>query len=414
MDAVAAALDFTRTGSIARVSRRTPQYRRILLLLAAGGLANFAAVYFPQPLLPQLAESFGVSVGSTGLALSVATAAMMLGLLIAAPVSDRLGRVPTMGGSLVIAGILTAASALSPTWEVFLLLRAGAGVALAALPAVAIAYLRDVVHDDAQLEANATYITGTAIGGALGRLAPLPLAALGGWQLVTIVLGALSVAIGVVVWALLPGDRAPAQSLTVRDLLGGALSSLRDPVILVLCLIGALNMAVFVGLYNAVSFRLDAPPFSLGAAEALVYLAHPLGISAPTLFRRVAARRGRATATLVGVGAMLVAIGVLLVPSAITVFAGLGILTFAFLGTHSILTGWVVGRAHAVGRSTARASSAYLLLYYLGSTLSGTASTHLWESGGWSAVTVLAVVAIAVAGALCLLVSRRARRPAGA
>ena len=412
MDDMATALDLTPTGSIARVGRRTARYRRILLVLAAGGLANFAVVYFPQPLLPQLATAFSVEPAATGLALSVATGAMLLGLIVAAPLSDRIGRVPAMGGSLVVAGLFCALGAAAPTWEAFLALRAGAGFTLAVLPAVALAYLRDVVHDDAQLEANSIYISGTALGGALGRLAPLPLAALGGWQLVMVVLGALSVAVGVIVWTMLPRDAAEHRTLRVGDVLGGALSSLRDPVILALCVVGGLNMALFVGLYNAVPFRLDAPPFSLGAAEVLVYLAYPIGIAAPGVFRRIAARRGRGAATLVGACALLFATAVLWMPSVVAVFVGLGILTFAFLGAHSILSGWVVERAHAVGRSTARASSAYLLVYYLGSTLSGTASTHVWQSGGWDAVIALAA-AIGVCGlVLAIVVRRRTARTA--
>lgn len=410
---MATALELTPTGSIARVGRRTARYRRILLVLAAGGLANFAVVYFPQPLLPQLASALAVEPGATGLALSVATAAMMLGLVVAAPLSDRIGRVPAMGGSLMVAGVLCALGAVAPTWGVFLALRAGAGFALAVLPAVALAYLRDVVHEDAQLEANSIYISGTALGGAVGRLAPLPLAALGGWQLVMIVLGALSVTVGALVWALLPRDAAEPRALRVGDVLGGALSSLRDPVTLALCAIGGLNMALFVGLYNAVPFRLDAPPFSLGAAEVLVYLAYPIGIAAPAVFRRIAARRGRAAATLVGALALLAATGVLAAPSVVAVFAGLGILTFAFLGTHSILSGWVVDRAHESGRSTARASSAYLLVYYLGSTLAGTASTHLWQGGGWDAVIALAAAVGAAGLVLGLVVRRRGVRAGG-
>lgn len=404
----ATVLDHTPTGSIMRVPARSPRFVRIVGLLAAGGLANFAVVYFPQPILPQIGESFRVDAGVTGLALSVTTAAMLVGLLLAGPVSDRIGRVAAMSGSLVFTGILAVLCALAPTWEVFLALRAAAGLTLAVVPAVAIAYLRDVVREDAHSRANALYISGTAMGGALGRLAPLPLAALGGWQLVTVVLGILSLVVGVLVWMTLPRDGAARVPLRIGDLLGGSLASLRDPVILAICVIGGLNMVAFVGLYNAVPFRLNAPPFSLGSAEVLVYLAYPIGIAAPGLFHRMSTRWGRATASIVGAVALLVASAVLLVPSFLGVFAGLGLLAVAFLGTHSVLSGWVVTRAHAVGRSTSRASSAYLLSFYIASTLSGTASTHVWASSGWGAVIVLAAVSLVASLVLCVVL--RARR----
>lgn len=398
----ATVLDRTPTGSIARVAAGTPSYRRLVGLLAAGGLANFAVIYFPQPLLPAIASSFGVDAGASGLAISATTAAMLLGLLLSAPLSDRIGRVTAMGGSLVAAGILSVACGFAPTWEVFLALRAAGGLALAVLPAVALAYLRDAVRNDAHGRANALYISGTALGGAVGRLAPLPLAAIGGWQVVSVVLGALSVIIGVLVWWALPRDGAVSMPLRIGDLLGGTLASLRDPVILAVCAAGALAMATFVGLYNAVPFRLDAPPFSLGAAEVLVYFAYPLGILAPGLFHRMSRRLGRALTSGLGALATLAAIALLIVPNVVAVFAGLGLLTAAFLGTHSVLTGWVVARAQTVGRSTSRASSAYLLTYYLGSTLSGAASTHLFADAGWTAVIVLATGLTAVCGVLFL------------
>ena len=38
-------------------------YRRIVVALMAGGLANFSLMYFVQPLLPLLAAHYGVSAG---------------------------------------------------------------------------------------------------------------------------------------------------------------------------------------------------------------------------------------------------------------------------------------------------------------------------------------------------------------
>lgn len=407
----ASVLDHTPTGSIARVAAGSPVFARVVGLLAAGGLANFAVIYYPQPLLPEIARSFGVDPGASGLALSATTGAMLVGLLLAGPISDRVGRVPAMGASMILGGLLCGAGAFAPTWELFLASRTAAGLVLAVLPAIALAYLRDVIRDDAHGRANALYISGTALGGAVGRLVPLPLAALGGWQLVTVILGGACVVVGALLWVTLPRDGVDAVPLRVGDLLGGTVSSLRDPVILAICLMGGLLMAAFVGLYNAVPFRLDAPPFSLGAAEVFIYVAYPIGVLAPGVFHRATRRIGRAATVAVAGVAMLGAVALLLAPSVVAVFVALGLLTFAFLGTHSVLSGWVVARAQEMGRSTSRASSAYLLTYYLGSTVSGTASTHLWDSAGWPAVLILAAAVILLA-LLTLPLVFLARRPA--
>lgn len=376
------------------------QYRRVLATLSLGGLANFALIYFVQPLLPQFARAYQVSEGVTGAALSAATLAMIVGLFLAGPIADWLGRVWVMAGSLVLSGLFTIACALAPTWEVFLAFRAASGLALAGLPVIALAYLRDKVDNAAHAKANALYIAGTAMGGALGRLAPGPLSELGGWQVSAFVLGAFSVVIGVTVLILLPLRDDRGGALEIRDVLFGTFAVLRNGQIALICTLGFAIMAVFVGAYNAISLRLEAAPFNMGAEAAVVYLAYPIGILAPAVFRRVADRVGRETTVVSGLLFMGAAVAVTSPNLVTTVLVGLGLLTFAFMGSHSMLSGWVVDRAHRLGLNTARASSAYLVFYYAGSTVSGTLSTHLWSDFGWPAV-MLWSAAIVVAGLLC-------------
>lgn len=387
----------------------SPQYRRILGTLALGGLANFALIYFVQPLLPEFARTFQVSEGATGAALSSTTLAMMLGLLLAGPLADALGRIWVMSGSLVLSGLLTLACTLAPNWEVFLVLRALSGLALAGLPAIALAYLRDQVDNAAHAGANALYIAGTAMGGALGRLLPQPLSEIGGWQISAWVLGALSVVIGVVVVLVLPRDRGSRHRVPVHDVLFGTFTVLRNGQVALICVLGAVIMAIFVGAYNAIALRLEAAPFNLGSEAAVVYLAYPVGIFAPAVFRRLGQRLGRPGTVTAGLMLMAVAVSVTSPNLVATAMFGLGLLTFAFMGTHSVLSGWVVDRAHRMRLSTARASSAYLVLYYAGSTVSGTLSTHLWSSFGWVSVTLFSA-ALVVVGLVCAAAVARLQR----
>lgn len=390
----------------------SPGYRRVLAMLSLGGLANFALIYFVQPLLPEFARGFGVADGSTGAALSATTIAMILGLLIAGPLADHLGRIWVMSGSLVLSGVLSAACAAAPSWEIFLILRAAAGVALAGLPAIALAYLREQISSASHARANAVYIMGTGLGGAAGRLLPGPLAGLGGWQLVTIVLGVLSVVVGIAVILLLPADRPAPFRVSAADLLLGTFSLLRSGQVALVCGLGFTSMAVFVGVYNAVSLRVEAPPFSLTPEQATVlYLAYPVGLLAPALSRRLADRVGRPAAVILGLLGMALGAALTIPEGAVPIMAGLGLLTFAFFTAHSVCSGWAVDRAHRSGLDAARASSLYLIFYYAGSSISGTAATHLWSAAGWGGVLAL-MAGWLVLGLVCavLLAERTGRR----
>lgn len=386
-------------------------YRRLLTVLSLGGLANFALIYFVQPLLPEFVGAFGVDEGATGAALSATTMAMILGLLLAGPLADHLGRIWVMSGSLIASGVLSAVCAVAPSWEIFLILRAAAGVALAGLPAIALAHLREKVASSSHAKANAIYIMGTGLGGAAGRLLPGPLAGLGGWQLVTIVLGMFSVLIGVAVMLLLPGDRPSRFPFSLGDIVTGTFSLLRSGRIALVCGLGFASMAVFVGIYNAVSLRLEAEPFSMTPEQAAVlYLAYPAGLLAPAVSRRLADRTGRPAAVILGIAGMTAGAALTTPDAVLPILLGLGLMTFAFFAAHSVCSGWAVDGAHRHGMDTARASSLYLIFYYAGSSVSGTLSTQIWSASGWGGVLALTGLWIGLGLACALLLARQTRR----
>jgi YNFM family putative membrane transporter len=385
----------------------TRSYRRLVIALMAGGLANFSLMYFVQPLLPMLAAHYGVSAGDSAHALSITTLTILVGLGVAGPLADRLGRVNVMRWSLLASGVLGLVSAFAPTWTTLLVSRGLMGITLAGLPVAALAYLREEVRTTSHARANATYIAGTAIGGAAGRLLPGPLAALGGWELAAVVVSAITIAAGLALYVLLPqSQRYERRSVGMRTALFGSVAALRDPVVALICVAAFAAMGVMVGVYNAIGFRLQAAPFSLGTAASLIYLAYPVGILAPQVMRRLSARTSRGVA--VTSATLLLALSVLVVslPSLVGVFIGLGFVTFAFLGTHSLLSGWVVDRAKRRGIGTAQASSAYLLTYYLGSTVAGVVATQQWESHGWTGVEWLALGLAAAAIVSAVLAAR--------
>ena len=128
-----------------------PGFGRAAVAVFLAGIAVFATLYAPQALLPELARSFGVSPASSTLVISVSTGALAVGLLVLGPVSDRRGRTGILQASLASAAVLAVLIALAPAWGVLLVLRGLQGFALAGLPAVAVAYLREELHPGGQL-----------------------------------------------------------------------------------------------------------------------------------------------------------------------------------------------------------------------------------------------------------------------
>jgi MFS transporter, YNFM family, putative membrane transport protein len=394
-----------------RLRHGDPGMRRVSLGLFAAGLATFALLYTPQPLLPLLTTAFRVSPAAASLAMSAGTGALALAVIPVSTLSEVCGRRAVMTVSVLAAAVLGLLAPLSPNLPVLVGIRVLEGFALAGVPATAMAYLAEEVEKSHLGRAMGLYIAGNAIGGLSGRVIAGILADRAGWRVATAGVSVLALASAVVFAVVLPRSAffTPA-AFRPRALLGTLGRNLADTGLLRLYLIGFALMGAFVTVYNYLTFRLSAPPFGLSTsvigALFTVYLA---GTWSSTMAGRLADRAGRYRVLVAGV---LVAIGgvALTLPASLAwIVAGLVVLTAGFFAAHSVASGWVGGRARV---APAQASALYLCLYYLGSSAAGSAGGVFWSGGGWPAVVAFAAALLAVAlGCALSLVTRKPRSP---
>ena len=154
------------------------------------GFSTFSLLYSVQPLLPLFAHDFALSAEAASLAVSLATGPLAVAILFAGLVSDRWGRRPIMVAAMFAAGALTLATAAAPNWGTILVLRLLTGLALAGVPAVAMAYVSEEVHALSVGSAMGLYIAGSAIGGMAGRLFVSLVTGVAGWHWALAVNGA--------------------------------------------------------------------------------------------------------------------------------------------------------------------------------------------------------------------------------
>jgi YNFM family putative membrane transporter len=380
--------------------------RRVAVALFAAGLGTFALLYSTQALLPVLSRDFGVSPAMAALSLAVTTAGVGVGLIPAAWLSDAVGRTPVMTLSLVCSAALGLLGALAPSFGVLLVLRALEGLALAGLPAVAMAYLAEEVHPNALGGAVGLYIGGNAIGGMTGRLLAGGLADAGGWRAAIAGVGLMGVVCALVLLRVLPASRnfRARRATSPRQALRHLRGPLADPGLLRLDAMGALLMGTFVAVYNGLGFRLAAAPFHLSpAALALVFLVYPVGSASSASAGRLADRVGRRTVLPLGVLLTFGGLALTATASLPLIVVGVATLTAGFFAGHSVASSWVGRRAAG---SAGQASALYLLAYYAGSSVAGPLAGTAWSADRWNGVLLIAAAMLGVA----LLVSLRLRR----
>ena len=361
-----------------------PEYRKLSVALFAAGLATFALLYSTQPLLPQLVDAFHVSPSQSAFSVSFATFGLGLALLVAGPASEVIGRTNLMRWSVAATSFFALLSAFAPTWHTLLALRGLQGIAMAGLPAVAMAYLREEVHQDSHARASGLYIAGTAVGGMAGRLIAGGLSDLGGWRFATGGIAAVGVLCAAVVWLLLPASRNfhpnPARPNS---------RVLRDPALLALYGIAATAVGAFVAVYNGAVFRLSGSPYQLSAGAAgLVFCVYLLGSAGSATAGTLADRYGRRTVVPIGCLITLAGVAITLAAPLPLIVLGLAVMTAGFFAVHGVASGWVPARAHASGVGTGQASSMYLFSFYLGSSVFGGLAGTAWSRSGWTGVAV--------------------------
>jgi YNFM family putative membrane transporter len=290
-----------------------------------------------------------------------------------------------------------------PTWPLLLGLRVLQGFALAGLPAVGVAYLREELHASVSARAIGLFVSGNAIGGLTGRLLGGLLVGLGGWRAALAGIAVLSVGCTIAVRVLLPPSRlfrpVPRDRPVVRQLA----DAFTDPVLLGLYGVAALLMGAFVAVYNAATFRLEAPPYALAPAVAgLVFVAYLLGSASSAAAGELAGRVGRRPVVPVAVAIMGGGIALTVAGPLWLFVAGLCVLTVGFFAAHSVASGWVAVRAAAGARAVGQAAALYSFWYYVGSSVGGTLAGRAWDAAGWPAVAEF--TGVLAAGALVLSV----------
>jgi predicted MFS family arabinose efflux permease len=303
----------------------------------------------------------------------------------------------------------------APSFGLVVAGRAVEGLLVAGVPAVAMAYLTEMltVSGDASAvpRAAGTYVAGTSMGGLLGRLVTGGVAELFGWRAgVGAVAVACLVATAVFVW-LAPRDRVPPAG--IRGLRSGdapadggrpgRLRALLSPRLLVLDAQGLLLMGGFVAVYNYLGFRLVDDPFGLSSGVvSLVFLAYLAGTWSSARTGRLVGRHGRRRVLLVSTGVMAAGVTATLSGWLPVVLAGLVVLTAGFFGAHAVASGWT---PVAAPRARTQAAAVYNLAYYAGSSVFGWLGGVWFALAGWPGTVgmVLALVALAAGLAAAML-----------
>ena len=182
------------------------------LSLAAFGSAISLRV--TDPLLPALAQEFGISLGQASYLITVFSLAYGAAQLFFGPIGDRFGKYLVIACACVACAITALFCGLAPSYPVLLLTRLMAGATAAAIIPLSMAWIGDVVPYEERQPVLAQFLIGQILGVSAGVLFGGLAADYLGWRVPFFTVAAGFIAISITLFSL--NRRLPERAKIVH------------------------------------------------------------------------------------------------------------------------------------------------------------------------------------------------------
>ena len=363
------------------------------------GFTAFLSLYATQPLLPLFERVFGADHFTSSLTVTATT----IGVALAAPLVGRIADVVGKRRVIVSAAVLLASTTLlaatSGSLHQVIAWRFAQGLVTPGVFAVAVAYIHDRWEGARAATTTAAYVTGTVVGGFIGRVVGGQAASVWGWRASFVAVGTMSLCCALVLALTLPHDRASGGIETGRRAEGsGLFARLTSRPLLGTYAAGFCVLFTQIAMFTYVTFHLAAPPFLLSTAALgrlfAVYLAG--AVVTPISGRWINAyghRAALAIAMALGVVGSMLTLGHALAE----VVAGLALVCSGVFIAQAAANGYI-GVAARSDRGLA--VGMYATCYYIGGSVGGALPALFWATGGWPACVALVIVVQVATAAL--------------
>ena len=363
-------------------AKQRPLTNGLIILMATAIGMIVANLYYLQPLLHQISESFHVGIARASLLMTLIQVGYAIGLAFVVPLGDIWPRRHLVVGIFSLAAVTLA---LAATLDSFTLL-ASITVLIGLLSVggqVLVPLAADLAEPRERGRVIARVMTGLLLGILLSRTVSGLLAQVAGWRSVYWVAAGALATMALVLLKVLP-EEAPRERVRYHRLVVGVFSLLvTQRELRRRAYFGALIFACNSTLWTTLSFLLAAGPFHYSnAVIGLFGLFGVAGVIAANFAGHQADRQRTHASTIVTASMLLVSFGVLALGRDTVVLLALGIVLLdAGMQGMQILNQSVIYALVPDGRS--RTNSAYMVCGFAGASVGSLLAGQLYAHDGW-------------------------------
>lgn len=237
--------------------------RGLLFTLTAAAALVVGNIYYSQPLLGEIATTFGASAAAAGRIPTAGQLGYVVGLLLVTPLGDVLERRRLMVALFVLSGFALFAAGLAPNLAFLVAASLGIGIATV-VGQIIIPFVAELSPPAARARNLATVLSAALVGVFLARTIGGSLGEQVGWRAMFVLVGAAMFVLAACLWRWLPRFD-PEERLSYPDLLGSVWTLFRElPALRALAVTGALVYGSLSVFWAVLAFHLQGEPFHVG------------------------------------------------------------------------------------------------------------------------------------------------------
>jgi predicted MFS family arabinose efflux permease len=363
---------------------------------------SVSTIYYNQPLLLEMARSYGTDIGRTGFVAVATQVGYALGMLLFVPLGDVMERrslMMRMYGAIAVALLLVA---VAPN---FALLLAGSALLglVASVTHIVVPIAPDLVDDKSRGRAIGIVMMGLLLGILLARTFAGWVSNIHGWRWVFVTAAVINALFVPLLWKKMP-KLPPKQDLAY----GTAMRSLwvlfrTQPLLRESCVFGALVFASFSCFWTTLAAMLDRH-YGLGPGVAGTFgVVGAAGAMVAPVAGKLADRKGPRWVITLGLSLLAVAYGVLWTGERARMSTALHMVVMVIgvivldMGAQMMQVSNQTRIFGLVPSARSRLNTVYMTIYFSGAALGSALATMSWTRWGWNGVSTLALVLIVLA-----------------